>query len=510
MKERKGQEAALIPAAGAPAVGGQPFDAKTEAATQFIKVERDLAALGFFSPTHKDLRGRRVKIVRLSGGEVERKIRIVTGGNYGLPGTGDLDKWLALQSLLNAIQRAEGVVANPVTFTTADLLNLLGVRKDSGKNYKDVEDWLDRMCATSIESEGSGILSGKRKFAKLRGLRVFDKAVSVGRELDGGAIATKNFIWLSAWQLESINSNNLIPIDLTTYLALKNAIAKTLLPLLQVWFYATHEAGTFEKRYDDLCELLGIRRYDARSDIERKLKPSLDELMRHGYIATWSVERSKVGGGFKLALRHGPRFTERAQKQLPPAGDEQRATWLAELVKRGVDEPVALELLRGIPPDRQLLDQLDYIDYKLANWGGGAPRNAPGYIVSQLRKNVQVPPEFETRSKREARERTEGEGRDAERRSREAEERATKLKEEYDEYCAGEVEDFIERLPGDELKRLNEEAREAVLSDQPALKNLKEKILKIFILDKLKVMVAPRVEVLSFDEYCRARAAEGN
>lgn len=492
MRNTKREEAALTRGGE-----GQQLDARTAAAAQFIKVEKDLAALGFFTPTSKDLRGRRVKVVRLGTvGEVERKIRIVTGGSYGLPGTGDLDKWLALQSLLNAIQSAEGSVSNPVTFTTAELLGLLGVRRDSGKNYKDVEEWLDRMCATSIESEGSAILSGKRKFAKQRGLRVFDRAVSVGRELDEGEIATKNFIWLSPWQLESINSNNLIPIDLTTYLSLKNAIAKTLLPLLQVWFYATQEIGTFEKRYTDLCELLGIRCYGSRSEIERKLRPSLDELTRHGYIGSWRVERSKVGGGFKLALRHGPRFTEKGRALPPAAGAEQRAAWLEELVRRGVDETVARELLAEIPPGRALLDQLDYLDHKLATWSGGTPRNAPGFIVSQLRKDVRVPADFETRSKREAREQ-------GERAGREAEERAVKLRGAYEEYCKGEVEDFIGQLPAEELRALEGQAREAVLREQPMLGNLKEKILKVFIEEKVRAIVTPRVAVMSFAEFCR-------
>src|SRR5205085_6083994 len=222
-----------------------------EAASLFIQTEKDIVQVGFFTPTRKGLKETREKVVRLmspgsTGQAVERSIKIVTGGNYGLPGTGDLDKWLAFQKLVTDIKRERGFVSNPISFTTAELLILLGVHKDSGKNYKMVEEWLDRMCATSIESEGSGIFSGKRKFAKQRGLRVFDRAVSVGRELDGGEIAAKNFVWLSPWQLENINNNVVIPVDFALYLSLENPIAKTLLPLLQIWFYATRDARVFE------------------------------------------------------------------------------------------------------------------------------------------------------------------------------------------------------------------------------------------------------------------------
>jgi hypothetical protein len=65
-------------------------------------------------------------------------------------------------------------------------------------------------------------------------------------------VADKNYVWLSTWQLENINSNYLLPIDLDTYRKLRNQIAKILVPLLQVWLYASRAEGRFEKRYPEL------------------------------------------------------------------------------------------------------------------------------------------------------------------------------------------------------------------------------------------------------------------
>ena len=77
--------------------------------------------------------------------------------------------------------------------------------------------------------------------------RVFDRAVSFGKELSDGKVADKNYVWFSEWQLQNINSNHLLPIDLEAYRELKNHIAKALVPLLQIWLYATRERRRFRK-----------------------------------------------------------------------------------------------------------------------------------------------------------------------------------------------------------------------------------------------------------------------
>ena len=55
-------------------------------------------------------------------------------------------------------------------------------------------------------------------------------------------------------------------------------IARVLVPLLQIWLYASQRSGLFEKRYDEVCQLLGLRQYDHLSKITEKLGPALDEL----------------------------------------------------------------------------------------------------------------------------------------------------------------------------------------------------------------------------------------
>src|SRR5579862_7068332 len=287
-EERKKQEDSFE---GGAALAVRP-DSETLPSTEFVKVEKNLASLGFFTASSKRSRNATAKTVTISvsldGKRIEARATIAPTALFGLPITADQDKWLALHKILTDLQAREGQVRNPISFTSAELLSLLRIYKDSGKNYKDVSDWLDVMVGTTIISEGAVYISGQRSFKKDR-FHVFDQAVSFGRQLPDGTVADKNYVWLSEWQLKNINDHHQLPIDLDSYRQLKNHIAKALVPLLQVWLYATREEGVFEKRYDELCQILSIRQYQYLSIIKQTLGPSLDELKLFGYLADWQV-----------------------------------------------------------------------------------------------------------------------------------------------------------------------------------------------------------------------------
>ena len=74
---------------------------------------------------------------------------------YGLPITSDQDKYLAFQKIVAETRRQSGEVKNPIGFTTAELLRILGLKLNAGKNYEDVVEWGKRMTLTGICSEGT-------------------------------------------------------------------------------------------------------------------------------------------------------------------------------------------------------------------------------------------------------------------------------------------------------------------------------------------------------------------
>ena len=315
---------------------------------EFVKAEKNLTALGFFTPSSKTIREEKAKVVRFSrvvdGQRTEASVTIVPAALYGLPVTADQDKYLALQKLIHDRRRGNEEIRNPIGFTTAELLRLLGRQVRAGKNYDEIAEWMRRMTATTIVSEGTVFLAGRNTWASDT-FHVFERAVSFGKELPDGTVADRNYVWLSDWQLENINHSHLLPVDFDTYKQLKNHIAKVLVPLLQIWLYASAREGVFEKRYDELCQHLSIQQYAYPSQMRQTLAPALDELVSHGYLAAWRIEAAADRQGYKLVVEHGPKYyQDRRIRGGQKAGTRRRT--------KTADRPLP-ELAAGKPPDTE-------------------------------------------------------------------------------------------------------------------------------------------------------------
>ena len=285
----------------------------------FIKIEKNLASLGFFTPSTKKIKNVKEKTISFTrivdGNKVEACVTIIPTAKYGLPITADQDTYLALFKLATEMQRHQGRVTNPIGFTSAEILRLQDKSPVSGFHYKELFEQLMRIKTTTIMSEGAVWLAGRKVWAK-DAFNVLDRVVFFGKELPDGTIADKNYVWLSEWQLENINNNYLLPIDFDTYKKLKNHIAKALVPLLQIWLYASREEGCFEKRYDELCQVLNVRQYHYLSEIKRNFTPSLDELKAHDYLADWKIEKTSDKKAYKIIFYHGEKFHRDRRRRL--------------------------------------------------------------------------------------------------------------------------------------------------------------------------------------------------
>jgi hypothetical protein len=420
-------------------------DASLADRRDFVKVEKNLSTLGFFTPSKSrgkvELREKTIRFKReVNGKTVEAEATILPSAKYGLPTTADLDKYLAFQKILNDIRLREGYVSNPIGFTSTQMLNVLGV-KTAGNNYQEVYEWLQRMTLTGISSKGVIYFARRRAWATDT-FHVFDRVVAFGMQMPDGSTADRNYVWLSDWQIENINNNYLMPIDFETYRKLRNHIAKALVPLLQVWLFASRSEGRFEKRYQDLCAILDIRYQKHLSLIKKQLAPSLDELQYYGYLANYRIEVTSDGRDYKIVAQHGHKFfrDQKIRWALPAAEEtveEDAPSQLKELVKRGLSEGHARRLLQSLPEDQPVLDQLEYGDWVIAN-ARKSIVNPTGFYIYLLRENVIPPQSFETSAKRQARAAV-AESRNKEERNR------LQLEEEYKQFCEERVSLYVER-----------------------------------------------------------------
>jgi len=498
--------------------------------TDFAKIERNFASLGFFTPSSKrikNLKGKEISFKKeIDGKLVEAKTTIAPSALYGLPITADQDKYLALQKIITNILREEGELKNPITFTTAEILKILGL-SDAGAHYKEIEEWFKVMTGTMIVSEGTVYLRGQKKWARDM-FHVFDRAVAVGKELPDGTIADRNYVWLSDWQLENINYKWLIPIDLEPYRKLKNHITKGLVPLLQIWLFASRERGAFEKRYGELCELLNIRKYKKLAEVRRWFVPSLDELREHEYLSAWRIERTWDRKDFKIVLVHGPRFSQDRLRlragdsagprtasedavgeeqpeavltsdELPPAPNDPR---LAALVACGVTEKAAKKVLFGVADNQPVLDQLEWGDAVIAA-DPQKIQNPAGFYVSLIRDNVTVPDTFETSRKRADRE-AKAQAWQAEREAR------ARLEAAYKAYQQREVDNYLAGLKPGALDDLLQREKTALLEEFKNLKHWNDEQLLKLAKVRLEAATAKQLPLQSFAAFCeKQKGGEG-
>ena len=383
-------------------------------AQDFIKLEKNLNYISFFSPS-KSKRGKanpqaapRVRTITYPAREIDGKIvyprtTIKPDAQLGLPTTADRDKYMAFMKIVTDRKAKLGQVQNPIGFTTYELLKGLGLT-DAGFHYEEVNQFLERMVSTTIKSEYAVYFHNTKRFAKDI-FHVFNRAVLTGQELPDGTVAQMNYVYLSDWQLENINTNYTFPIDFNSYRQLKRDIAKALFGHLHTWFYASR-GKPVERKYSELCELLDIQCWPHISKAKQILQPPLDELIRIRYFQSWDLVHTVDGSDFKLIMSPGEailRVTRPRIGSANPVQDPAMEALVRALVSRGVREGDARRTLFDVDLERQpVLDQIEWFDDQ-ARRMGPAMSNPPGFLLATIRENWAVPAGFETSRKKQLR-----------------------------------------------------------------------------------------------------------
>jgi hypothetical protein len=285
----------------------------------FVKAEKNLEWLGFFTPSSNWARETKKKVISFAttveGKKVKASATILPSAEYGLPTTSDLDKYRAFQKILSDELIRNGKVPKHITFASAELIEAMGISRKNienskayaGRFHKEIREWLMRMISTTINSEGAVWLAGKKVWATDT-FHVFERVVGYGQELEDGTIADCHHVWLSDWMVENINGLYLLSIDYDLHKQLRKPIAKSLLPVLQIGFYAS--GGSYTKRYDDLCQHLGIKEHRHFVYIKRQLEPSFEDLRDKGFLAKWGYVENKLHKTYNITWKAGERFYE--------------------------------------------------------------------------------------------------------------------------------------------------------------------------------------------------------
>lgn len=480
------------------------------AKVEVVRVEKNLNTIGFFTPSSKKLMGvsaKNVSIqVRSSTGQcVDARATIFPSAEFGLPTTADQDKYFAFQKLIEKLRGPDGIISNPVRFTSASMLESLGMTQ-GGKNYQDISAWLRRMTFTGIESEGVVFLAGKKKYARDM-FHVFQRSIAVGEVLEDGTIAQENYVWLSEWQLDNLNNRHTLPINYDVYKTLQLHIGKALLPLLQLWFYASRQQYT-EKRYTQLCSLLGIQHYQSVSRIRQQIGPSLDELTRQKFLSNWEIGETADGTDHKLRLWAGSTFVSStdlrsaAQPKRLVAAEENE--FVQALVSRGVREDKARNLLLNLPDNQLAIDQIEWAEAEIARKANtsGAIKNIPGFLIYVLQSNHPVPATFITSRRRRLMAQLSEEMEKERALDAQRELELYERKERYEAFIASNTDAYIAtHMPGDILKRRLGAMRKKLAQSNSLTQGWPEPVITDYIMRSLREELARDLELPSFEDY---------
>jgi hypothetical protein len=477
---------------------------------EIVRIEKNLNTFGFFTPSSKRLRvpskSVSLQVRSEDGRRIEAKATIFPAAELGLPTTADQDKYFAFQKIIERTRKRQGVITNPVAFSSAALIEILG-KTDGGKNYREIWEWLRRMTLTGIESQGVIYFAGRKKYARDI-FHVFQRSVAVGEVMEDGTVAEQNYVWLSEWQLENLNNRHTLPIDYDTYKTLQLHIAKALVPLLQIWFYACRKDQQVEKKYTELCSLLGLQRFKSPSRIKQQIAPSLDELQAKQFLSDWALVKTTDETDYKLVMYAGAAFVSaadlRSGGETRTLTDPRHSEILTALLQRGVREDRARRLLLDLPDDQRVMDQLEWADAEIGRkqHTNDPIANPPGFYIYILQADYPVPANFETSRKRRIRE-------DAKRNQAEA--RSKEVVQELDLYEQRErYEEFLVEQTNAHLKNLSAAMTDRLvrghikrIKEEYAQYHWSETTLRDFAWLRLRHEIASELNLPRFEEYMK-------
>jgi hypothetical protein len=392
-------------------------------AVDVVPYEKNLLRIGFFSAAErgrskgKSDTSRRVSITVYPDGRREDRMITFTG-SLGLPTTADRDKYIAFMRIVDELRARLGYVPNPVRFRGRRLLKELNLAA-SKQMYEAINDWGQRMVATSILSKAVIWFPNSRRFAD-KALNVFQEFSRVGKE-DSSGRAEEYEVRLADWLVESLNSEYMFTEDYLPYLRLTTHIAKGIYGPLWLWFSA-NKKNVFAKDYLELCDFLDIKPHTELSRIKTQIGRAFDELVSLEYLAAWDIQKRAMDlSRYKIVMHAGPALLESLSRQKPnfshpgstfllDSGNElsiqeeesltpEASNAYQELIKLGVAKTKAQEYIREIDTGR-ILDLIDYACYKSTE-KHSTIRDRTSFLCWLLNTGSSIPSNFVTSRQKE-------------------------------------------------------------------------------------------------------------
>ncbi len=381
-----------------------------------IRSEVNFLNYPFFALSRKDAQKRMTTEYTDERGDRKFSWKVSANPEYGYPGPFDQQVHKAIEYIISQMKPP---LQNPVPIGSLyRIAKLLGLR-DSGRVYQMIQDSLTRIVTTSVESKGTFYDKSKQRWIK-DVFHLYDRVVFMGQKLLNGEIADTNYLILSSWYLESINSRYVKPLDYTYYRTLKSPISTRLYELLGVKF----KGSLFiNYSYSKLCQLLPLTRYQYFAQAKRQLEQAHQELVRTGFFE--NVEWVKVkndphdwlvnywaGERAKTEIEQGERGNNHEALpppdglelgQMPPAPstlqqvDDVNDDVANALQNFGISKKQAVRLAKKYPA-QYVLEKLELTQWLVEEKSPLISKNPQGFLVKALEDDYKPPIQYKGKS----------------------------------------------------------------------------------------------------------------
>jgi len=122
-------------------------------------------------------------------------------------------------------------------------------------------------------------------------------------------VADSNYVWLASWFRANYLHHHLRPIDLALHQRLRKPLSKSLLPLLEIGWYAA-KGQPYTKSYHDLYHAFLLKEHRYLAHITRQLDSAHQELAQERVLAHWTYRQAAKGWDWLITYYPGEKFAE--------------------------------------------------------------------------------------------------------------------------------------------------------------------------------------------------------
>jgi hypothetical protein len=357
-------------------------------------------------------------------------------------------------------------------------------------------------------------LEGKRKTLEANFNRY--AVIFTGEDLPDGRKAECVYINLSDVYRSVLNEVPWRPQDYE-YLKVLAPAAQRFYELISVRFYGMFRRGEksgVTMAYSEYCTYAPQHRYFDYDHVKKQMYKVHQPHRESGYLAAIEFEEVKDADGqldWLMTYMPGPKaqrehdfFTGKTPSlPEPPAIAEtvspEERELIGEMMKRGIDEKQARAILDGRAKDQDIVEQLEYADWRIANSPAETFHNPAGFYISVLKENTPVPENFDSsRKRRERREKQQQIDIDHFRR--------LQLENDYEDYKRRHVQRYIDQeLSRDEHEALIAEMKRTYLKQFSNAVNWPAETLREVAENALIVELSSRVPLMTIEEFAEMR-----